>query len=148
DPDAVAFVTQLALDFRQEFGRDVILDMYCYRRHGHNEGDEPVFTQPKLYKSIKDHPPTSQKYKKLLVEAGVLTATEAEALDDEYNQLLENARAQVKAAEEAQNPEDKNRKFLESTAVFQPAYNHEPVFTAIDRDTLRRIATALTNVPE
>ena len=70
DPLAVMLVTELALDFRQEFGRDVVIDMYCYRRYGHNEGDEPSFTQPDLYAQIDKRPSVAQLYKQELLEAG------------------------------------------------------------------------------
>ena len=73
DPIAVRFVTETALDFRQEFGRDVVIDMYCYRRYGHNEGDEPLFTQPDLYAKIAKRPSVAKLYKQQLLEAGVLT---------------------------------------------------------------------------
>src|ERR1700730_9389430 len=69
DPLAIFFVSQLAVDFRQEFGRDVVIDMYCYRRFGHNEGDEPAFTQPDLYAKIDKHPSVAQLYKRELLEA-------------------------------------------------------------------------------
>src|SRR5205807_88042 len=72
DPLACMFVSQLALDFRQEFGRDIVIDMYCYRRYGHNEGDEPAFTQPDLYAKIDKHPSVAQLYKSELLECGVL----------------------------------------------------------------------------
>src|SRR6188472_374367 len=73
DPLAVDFVTEMALDFRQEFGRDAVIDMYCYRRYGHNEGDEPLFTQPDLYAKIARRPSVAQLYKKELIETSVLT---------------------------------------------------------------------------
>src|SRR5690606_24072339 len=58
DPEAVVHVSKVAAKFRQEFGRDVVIDIFCYRRHGHNEGDEPAFTQPIMYRSIAQHPTT------------------------------------------------------------------------------------------
>src|SRR3954471_24722334 len=70
DPVAVQFVTETALDFRQEFRRDVVIDMYCYRRYGHNEGDEPAFTQPDLYAKIDKHPSAAKSYKRDLIESG------------------------------------------------------------------------------
>src|SRR2546423_547621 len=73
DPLAVMFVTETALDFRQEFGRDVVIDMYCYRRHGHQEVDEPSFTQPDLYAKIEKRPSVAQLYKREMLEAGTLT---------------------------------------------------------------------------
>src|SRR5690606_436004 len=70
DPLAVMFVAELAFDFRQAFKRDVVIDLYCYRRHGHNEGDEPVFTQPDLYKAISSHPHVAGIFERIAVESG------------------------------------------------------------------------------
>src|SRR3954466_3453970 len=83
DPLAVKLVTDIALDYRQEFGRDVVIDMYCYRRYGHNEGDEPAFTQPELYARIDKRPSVTQLYKHELLEAGVLSEDDAVSLQTE-----------------------------------------------------------------
>ncbi|KAG6384446.1 hypothetical protein SASPL_155743 [Salvia splendens] len=72
DPEAVTFATKMAMEFRQKFHRDIVIDMWCYRRFGHNEGDEPGFTQPLMYKAIKDHPPVSAIYAKRLAAEGVV----------------------------------------------------------------------------
>ncbi|MDB5694726.1 MAG: 2-oxoglutarate dehydrogenase component [Sphingomonas bacterium] len=72
DPEAVTFVTKMAIEFRQCFHRDIVIDMWCYRRFGHNEGDEPGFTQPLMYKAIRDHAPVSEIYAARLVEQGVI----------------------------------------------------------------------------
>ncbi len=72
DPEAVTFATKMAMEFRQTFHRDIVIDMWCYRRFGHNEGDEPSFTQPLMYKAIKDHAPVSEIYAKRLVGEGVV----------------------------------------------------------------------------
>ncbi len=72
DPEAVTFACKLAIDFRQQFKRDIVIDMWCYRRFGHNEGDEPSFTQPLMYKSIRKHPPVSEIFAARLVEEGVI----------------------------------------------------------------------------
>ena len=71
DPEAVAHAAQLALDYRQEFGRDVVVELICFRRHGHNEGDEPYFTQPLMYRTIKDRPPAYRLYAERLMEEGI-----------------------------------------------------------------------------
>ncbi|PYJ73730.1 MAG: 2-oxoglutarate dehydrogenase E1 component, partial [Verrucomicrobia bacterium] len=81
DPLAVKFVTEMALDFRQEFGRDVVIDMYCYRKHGHQEVDEPSFTQPDLYARIENRPSVAQLYKRELLEAGALSEDDAASLE-------------------------------------------------------------------
>ena len=72
DPEAVVFTMELALRFRQEFHRDVVVDMICYRRHGHNEADEPMYTQPVLYGKIKDRPSVRKLYTKQLIQGGDL----------------------------------------------------------------------------
>src|SRR6476469_6863188 len=72
DPEAVTFCCKLAIEFRQRFGRDIVIDMWCYRRFGHNEGDEPSFTQPLMYAAIKTHPPISQIYAQRLIAEGVV----------------------------------------------------------------------------
>ncbi len=90
DPEAVYFVTQLALDFRMAFNKDVVIDMVCYRRHGHNETDEPSVTQPIMYKSIKALPTTRAIYAEKLVAEGVLTAAEADKLVESYRQSLDD----------------------------------------------------------
>ncbi len=73
DPEAVVLAARIAIEFRQKFQKDVVLDMICYRRFGHNESDEPAFTQPQMYRVIKDHPTTLQLYAKKLVEEGIVT---------------------------------------------------------------------------
>ncbi|MFP6740822.1 MAG: 2-oxoglutarate dehydrogenase E1 component [Alphaproteobacteria bacterium] len=91
DPVAVVHVAKLATEFRQRFSRDVVIDMFCYRRHGHNEGDEPAFTQPLMYRQIARHPTTRQLYTEKLIADGTLTPKAAEALINEFNESLEAA---------------------------------------------------------
>jgi 2-oxoglutarate dehydrogenase E1 component len=95
DPEAVVEVARAAFEFRQEFKKDVVVDLFCYRRHGHNETDEPAFTQPLMYRTIARRPTTRQLYAKRLVEAGVLGEGEAEALASRFVAELE---AQFEAA--------------------------------------------------
>ncbi len=146
DPLAVRFVTETALDFRQEFGRDVVVDMYCYRRYGHNEGDEPLFTQPDLYAKIAKRPSVAQLYKKELVESNVLSAEAAAKLEKDLQDRLEGALEEVKAEEEM--PGDRKDRFNESTAVFQPGYSGKSGPTAITPTMLQQIVEGLTRVPE
>src|SRR5216684_4103195 len=146
DPLAVLFVSQLAIDFRQEFGRDVVIDMYCYRRYGHNEGDEPAFTQPDLYAKIDKRPSVTQLYKRELLDAGTLTDDDAASLETEFDLRLEMTLDDVKALEKEKA--GKQAKFKESTAVFQPEYTSSAVSTAISEKTLRTIVDALTRVPD
>src|SRR5204863_6220568 len=146
DPLACMQVSQLALDFRQEFGRDAVIDMYCYRRYGHNEGDEPSFTQPDLYAKIQKRPPVAQLFKKELIDAGKLSADEAASLEAEFEMRLELVLQEVKSVEE-EEATDKAR-FQESTAVFQPKYTAECKPTAISAEMLKQIVDGLTRVPE
>jgi 2-oxoglutarate dehydrogenase E1 component len=146
DPLAVLFVTQMSLDFRQEFGRDAVIDMYCYRRFGHNEGDEPSFTQPDLYAKIEERPPVAQLYKKELIDAGTLSDDEAASLEAEFEMRLELVLQEVKSIEE--ETAGGQARFKESTAVFQPQYTDEGEPTAISPEMLRQIVDGLTSVPE
>ncbi len=146
DPIAVRFVTETALDFRQEFGRDVVIDMYCYRRYGHNEGDEPLFTQPDLYGKIAKRPSVAQLYKKELLESGVLSEDDAASLEAEFELRLEMTLDEVKSIEkERAGQQDR---FRESTAVFQPKYSSETGPTAISPEMLKQIVDGLTTVPK
>src|SRR5437667_8179813 len=146
DPLACMQVSQLALDFRQEFGRDIVIDMYCYRRYGHNEGDEPAFTQPDLYAKIDKHSSVAQLYKRELLEAGTLSDDDAASLETEFDLRLEMALDNVKAIEKEKA--GKQAKFRESTAVFQPEYKSSSVSTAISEKALETIVDALTRVPD
>src|SRR5437660_8005227 len=144
DPLACMQVSQLALDFRQEFGRDAVIDMYCYRRYGHNEGDEPAFTQPELYAKIDKHPSVAQLYKRELLEAGTLSEDDAASLETEFDLRLEMALDNVKALEKEKA--GKQARFTESTAVFQPEYTSTSEPTAITEKTLKTIVDGLTRV--
>ncbi len=89
DPEAVVHVARIATEFRQEFKRDVIIDMFCYRRHGHNEADEPMFTNPLMYKAIAKHPTTREIYARRLIGEGVFSEDEAKETTDAFNTRLE-----------------------------------------------------------
>ena len=90
DPEAVTFVAKVATEFRQQFKRDVVIDMWCYRRFGHNEADEPSFTQPLMYAVIRQHPPVSELYAARLVAEGVIAEGDLQANIDEYVTRLES----------------------------------------------------------
>ena len=89
DPEAVVHVARTAIEYRQLFRKDVVIDMFCYRRFGHNEGDEPSFTQPLMYRKIKDHPTTREIYARRLAAEGVLSEDEAEEIRNEFRRRLE-----------------------------------------------------------
>jgi len=90
DPEAVAMAARIALDFRMEFNKDVVVDVICYRKHGHSEADEPAATQPIMYQHIRNHPGTRRIYTEKLVNAGVIKPGEAEAMAARYIDALEN----------------------------------------------------------
>ncbi len=92
DPEAVLFVTRLALDFRFRFSKDVLIDMVCYRRHGHNEADEPSVTQPEMYKKIRRHPTVRSRYAEHLIADSVITPEQALAMVENYRSSLEQGR--------------------------------------------------------
>ncbi len=90
DPEAVIYVTQLALDYRMQFHKDVVIDLICYRRLGHNEADEPATTQPMMYKIIRNHPTTRQLYAQQLIKEDIITEQEALDMEQHYQQQLED----------------------------------------------------------
>jgi 2-oxoglutarate dehydrogenase E1 component len=144
DPLAVRFCAELALEFRQQFKRDVVIDMYCYRRYGHNEADEPLFTQPSLYAEIGSHPSTATLFRRQLNESGVMPEADAAAMEQEINSRHEKALEDVRAAEKDMTINS----FTGSTAEPQPSYSHDPVETAVSKERLAQVVKALTTVPE
>jgi 2-oxoglutarate dehydrogenase E1 component len=145
DPEACVYVAQLALEFRQAFNRDVVIDMFCYRRHGHNEGDDPSFTQPIMYSKIRDKSSLSTIYNEQLVVTGELTVAEAEAIDSEFEGKLQAALNDVRSGP-AHYPA--MRGFGGQWKGLQPHYSHAAVPTGVPEETLSRVADALTRMPE
>jgi 2-oxoglutarate dehydrogenase E1 component len=96
DPEAVVHVARLALEYRQRFAEDVVIDLVCYRRHGHNESDEPNFTQPLLYEKIRARPSVRRLYTDALLEAGVLTTEAAQAIEKRLSEQLDEALAEMR----------------------------------------------------
>jgi 2-oxoglutarate dehydrogenase E1 component len=139
DPIAAVATIQLAFEFRQEFQRDVILDMYCYRRHGHNEGDEPRFTQPLMYSAIEDHPPISDIFFGHLVKFGDITPDEVRAFRTTFEQKLTDALQKSKVADKATVPAI--RKPLACPALL------DPVETAVPVEKLKEIGLAIAKEP-
>jgi len=147
DPISVCRMARYALAFRQEFGRDVALNIVCYRRYGHNEGDEPSYTQPNLYKIIKEHPRVSEVFLKEAFTLGTITDEEVRESSERTTKHLQQAFEQMKRGLVASGYE-KNATFVGSTAVYQPPYNFDPVKTAISNDQLRKLVQGLTTIPE
>ncbi len=151
DPEAVCMVAELALMFRGRFGRDIVIDMVCYRKHGHNETDEPAFTQPLLYQRIAQHPQVSAVLSQKLIAEGTITAAESDAIKAEYTAALEQALEKAKAAEVARTARRaaalEQRKFAGSTAIFQPHYHFKPIATGVPADVIEQVVRGLTTVP-
>jgi 2-oxoglutarate dehydrogenase E1 component len=145
DPLTVLEVARIAFDFRQSFGRDVVIDIYGYRRHGHNETDEPSFTQPDIYHVIKKHPLPGIRFAAELAALGTVTPAEAEALRAACIARLDKELAQ--AAKEIAALKKKSA-FRGSTAIHQAPYSHDPVNTAISKNKLDRIVKAITTIPD
>jgi 2-oxoglutarate dehydrogenase E1 component len=98
DPEAVVFVTRLALKYRMRFHKDVVIDLVCYRRHGHNEADEPAATQPGMYRVIRQHPTARELYAGKLVAESVLSEDDARAMVEQYRKGLDDGRPQARAS--------------------------------------------------
>src|SRR5438552_2462407 len=96
DPEAAVYVAELAMEFRQTFDQDVVIDLFCYRRHGHNEGDEPSFTQPLMYNKIRDRPSLTEVYTEQLILRGDLTADETEAIRQEVQAKLRPPQQEIR----------------------------------------------------
>jgi 2-oxoglutarate dehydrogenase E1 component len=144
DPEAVVHVARIATEFRQEFKKEVVIDMFCYRRFGHNEGDEPAFTQPLMYKKIKTQATTREQYAAQLVGEGVLTDAEAQAMVDDFQQYLEQAFEATKSYKP--NKAD----FLEGawTGLKVASGDERRGVTALTDEQFKRVGAALTRVPE
>ncbi len=151
DPEAVCMAAQLALEFRVRWKRDVFVDMYCYRKHGHNETDEPSFTQPRLYKQIAAQPLVSAIYTKQLIGDSSVTETEAEQIKAEYSAALEEHLEKAKAREAnkaAKRKTDPLEEFKGSTAAIQPSFSFKPVTTKVGTELLDQVVKGLTTVPQ
>ena len=143
DPEAVAFVTRIAMEFRQEFRKDVVVDLVCFRKLGHNEQDEPMVTQPLMYKKIAQHPGTRKLYADKLVAQGVCTP-------DEPEQIIADYRAALDRGELLYNPvlENYTAKFaIDWSQYVGQAYSDE-CNTAVPAADLQKLARLITRVPE
>ena len=144
DPEACVRAMKIAYDFRQQFHKDVVIDMVCYRRHGHNEGDEPSFTQPRMYKLIKEHRSVRKIYTEQLLRKGDLDPKEAEEWLDQFQAKLQEAFDRTQQAEE---PHDNRSPLWTDEDV--TGYQNEPSpDTAISRETFDKVGQALTSTPE
>lgn len=143
-PLEVLFVSRLALEFRQRFGRDVVIDIYCYRRHGHNEGDEPAFTQPHLVGKIKSHPTVATLFRQRLLDRKESTV---ERLDAIYNEVQETLNREYNDLKDREARGEFNVAFHDASTEIQPPYSHDRVVTGIDADRLKALGVKITEVP-
>jgi len=139
DPEALIQAATMAIEFRQEFRKDVVIEVICYRRHGHNEGDEPFFTQPLMYEKIRNHPLTAEIYKTQLLLEG-FKAEELQNIADEIDQGLE----------EALNREicPMHEFFLKQWSHITREFSFTPVETGVDKEVLNSLSSSLTTPPE
>ncbi len=141
DPEAVVFCAELALDFRNRFGKDVVIDLVCYRRHGHNEADEPAATQPVMYQVIRKHKTPRELYATRLVAEGTLSADEAQALVDGYRQKLDDGAVTTEVVEV------KPDEFTIDWSKYLSGKLSDKVDTTFDRKKLDKLAVTINDVP-
>lgn len=146
DPEAVVFAAKVATEYRQKFHKPVVIDMLCYRRFGHNEGDEPAFTQPKMYKIIRKHPSTLEIYGKRLVEAGAVKEADLEARKGEFRATLDSE-FDVANAYKANKADWLDGRWSGLKSVREDEDDPRRGRTGVPAETLREIARQITKVP-
>lgn len=142
DPEAVVRVAALAMDYRQTFRRDVVIDLVCYRRHGHNEGDDPRFSQPRMYRIIKDHPRVAWLYRERLLGLHEVGEAEVIATEQAFRQRLQTALDTIKSSPPSRQPD-----MLEGAWQGFTRGHLDQVDTSVSRELLEDIAQRLTVVP-
>ena len=142
DPEAVVFVARLALDYRMKFRKDVVIDLVCYRRHGHNEADEPAATQPLMYQAIRRHATARQIYGQRLEQDGLLAEGQAAEMLEDYRRGLDEDRPQARAFAGTSG-----NKFTVDWSHHIAADPAEKVTTAVERKRIEPLAQALTSPP-
>lgn len=147
DPEAVNFAANLAVEYRQKFNKDFFIDLLCYRRHGHNESDEPKFTQPKLYNLIAKHPNPREVYVKQLIERKDISPDRAETLDKEFKQQLQDRLDEVKQKPLPYKPQkiEEEWHFLRRS---KPEDFDKSPETGISDEVLKKVSKALTTIPK
>ena len=146
DPEAVIQVTRLAIEFRQRFGKDVVIDMLCYRKYGHNEGDEPRFTQPMMYQLIDKKPTVREVYVKKLVAAGQVTQEDAEKLKADRQAALALALEEEKHGDFLVSP--KAMEGVWTPYIGGPDARVEEVTTSVKRDVLVELSAQIAKLPD
>ena len=147
DPEAVVFATKIATEYRQTFHKPVVIDMLCYRRFGHNEGDEPAFTQPKMYQIIRQHPTTLELYTERLVNGGTVSREDVDARKDAFRAELEGE-FEFAASYKANKADWLDGRWSGLKAVKEDVDDPRAGATGVPAETLREIGAAITSVPE
>jgi 2-oxoglutarate dehydrogenase E1 component len=143
DPEAVIFATRFALSYRQHFHKDIVIDLVCYRRLGHNEADEPAATQPQMYQAIRQHPPVRKLYAEKLVAEEVLTAADAERMVEQYRNALDEGRHQLHPSLGMIG-----NKFTVDWSRYQNADTQEAVRTSLAPAKLASLGRRILQYPE
>lgn len=147
DAEAVTFAANLAVEFRQKFGKDIFIDLLCYRRHGHNENDEPKFTQPKLYNLIAKHPNPREVYVKKLVERGDVDAALAEEMDKRFRKQLQDRLNEVKQKPLPYVPQKVEAEWEKLRRAKPEDFEASPA-TGIKPEVVEKVGKALTTIPQ
>jgi 2-oxoglutarate dehydrogenase E1 component len=147
DAEAVNFCANLAVEYRQKFGKDIFIDMLCYRRHGHNESDEPKFTQPKLYNLIAKHPNPREVYVKSLVERGDVDAALADELDKGFRNQLQDRLNEVKQKPLPYKPQKIEAEWEKLRRATPEDFDQSPA-TGIKQTVIDKVGKALITIPE
>ncbi|MFH4416018.1 MAG: 2-oxoglutarate dehydrogenase E1 component [Neisseriaceae bacterium] len=142
DPEALCYVLEIAMEFRERFHKDVIVDMVCYRRLGHNEGDDPLLTQPMMYKAIQQHPTTRMLYTRRLLKEGIITEQEERAMIDNYRSLLD-AGQHVQQS----NLGVYQNKYSQNWDIYKGVSWTRKVDTSISISEIEELSKSLTAVP-
>ena len=146
DIEAVVQTIQIALRYRQEFGRDVFIDLLCYRKYGHNEGDEPKFTQPKLYKAIAKHPNPREIYLKKLIDENVISSNEGKSMEDDFDAMLQDRLVEAKQIEKAKVTDFLEEKWKDFRKANLTDFHQSPT-TGIDKELILDLAQKLNQLP-
>jgi 2-oxoglutarate dehydrogenase E1 component len=144
DPEAVLYVVGLALEFRQAFHKDVVIDMYCYRKHGHNEGDEPAYTNPVMAAKIEKKESLSTIYSEFLVVHNVLSAEEDQAIKQDFQGRLNAAQTELKKSAHYVGTE---KPYEGRWKSISPEYSHKPVETGVSPEVLEQVGRSLSETP-
>ena len=147
DAEAVTFCAKLAVEYRQKFGKDIFIDLLCYRRHGHNESDEPKFTQPKLYNLIAKHPNPREIYVKKLIERGDVDAALADEMDRSFRNQLQDRLNEVKQKPLPYKPQKLEEDWDKLRRATPDDFDASPE-TGVKQGVIDKVAKALTTIPE